>query len=127
MGLHDQLLPLRESIRDAMLIWVTAGSAASECATAQIHEYPNMKKYDYLRTPLQADIRITHREDHKVLSYFFCRTIVPRECVRSWKPNSPRPGKISICQAKIGMIESKGSWMVSCRVKRQNAFDSPKI
>ena len=41
--LHDQLLPLRESIHDAVFIWVTAGSAAWVCATAHIHEYPNMK------------------------------------------------------------------------------------
>lgn len=71
--LHDQLLPLlalRESIRDAVLIWVTAGSAAWVCATAHIHEYPNMREYEYLRTPLQAEIRNTHGQDHKVLSYF---------------------------------------------------------
>lgn len=45
--LQDQLLPLRELIRDAILIWVTADSAAWVCATAHIHEYPNMKKYEH--------------------------------------------------------------------------------
>ena len=70
MDLHDQLLLLRETIRDAMLIWITAGSAAWEYGTAHIHEYPNMKKYEYLRTTLQADNLLAHREEHKILSYF---------------------------------------------------------
>lgn len=69
-SLQEQLLPVRETVRDAMLIWITAGRAAWEYGTAHMHEYPNMKKYEYLRTSLQAENLLAHREEHKILSYF---------------------------------------------------------
>lgn len=52
-----------------VLIWI-AGVGVCDSAHTWISEH---ERYEYLR-PLQADIRLRHREDHKVLSYFVGRS-----------------------------------------------------
>lgn len=70
LNLRDQLLPLRERVRNAMAIWITAGSTAWEYGVAHIHEFANMREYEYLRTSLQANNLLGQREEHKIISYF---------------------------------------------------------
>lgn len=70
MNLREQLLLLRESIREVMVIWLTANSAAWEYGIAHVHEYPKMREYEYLRTSIQASNVLGQREESKVLSYF---------------------------------------------------------
>ena len=70
LNLRDQLLPLRETVRNAMVIWITASSTAWEYGVAHIHEFANLREYEYLRTSLQASNLLGQREEHKILSYF---------------------------------------------------------
>ncbi|MCJ1346316.1 hypothetical protein MMC31_004531 [Peltigera leucophlebia] len=70
VNLRDRLVPLRERVRDAMIIWMTASSAVWKYGAAHVHEFQSMREYEYLRTSIQAANLLGQREDNNILSYF---------------------------------------------------------
>lgn len=65
-----ELMTLRETIRGTMLIWVTTGRKAWDYGTEHIHDFPNMRRYEYVRTALRALYVVAFRAEFKLFDYF---------------------------------------------------------
>lgn len=68
--MRGELLRLRESIRFILMIWVTTSKEAWEYGEEHIHEFPDMRKYEYIRISLQVSYLIAFREEFKIFEYF---------------------------------------------------------
>ncbi|MCJ1429808.1 hypothetical protein MMC29_007723 [Sticta canariensis] len=68
--LLEELLRLRNMIRGTLMIWVTTSKKAWEYGKKHIHEFPDMRKYEYTRTALQVSYLIAFREEYKIFAYF---------------------------------------------------------
>lgn len=65
-----ELLRLRESVRCTMMIWVTASKQAWEYGVKHVHEFPDIRKYEYTRIALRVSYLIAFREEYKIFTYF---------------------------------------------------------
>ncbi|MCJ1271010.1 hypothetical protein MMC22_010909 [Lobaria immixta] len=69
-GMEVELMMLRETIRRTMLIWVTTSRKAWEYGSTHIHEFPDMRRYEHVRTALQALYVVAFRTASKLFTYF---------------------------------------------------------
>lgn len=69
-GLREELLRLRDMIRGTLMIWATTSKKAWEYGKKHIHEFPDMRKYEYTRIALQVSYLIAFREEYKIFAYF---------------------------------------------------------
>lgn len=68
--LVDELSRLRNGIRGTLMIWATTSKKAWEYGKRHIHEFPDMRKYEYTRIALQVSYLIAFREECKLFAYF---------------------------------------------------------
>lgn len=57
-------------IRGTLMIWATTSKKAWEYGKKHIHEFPDMRKYEYTRIALQVSYLIAFREEYKIFAYF---------------------------------------------------------
>lgn len=60
---------LRDHIRCTMMIWVSTGKEAWDYGKMHIHEFPDMRYYEYLRVELGALYVVWLREEATILRY----------------------------------------------------------
>ncbi len=67
--MRGRLLNQREMVRCAMMIWVTTSTETWEYGKAHIHEFSDMRKYEYMRISLRATYLLAFREEVKIMTY----------------------------------------------------------
>lgn len=68
--MRGEMLRLRETIRSTLMIWMATSNPVWEYGKEHIHEFPNMRKYEYTRISLEAAYLIAFRVEFKILTYF---------------------------------------------------------
>lgn len=66
---REKTTRLRDHIRCTMMIWISTGKDAWEYGKAHIHEFPDMRYYEYLRVELSALYVVWLREEATILRY----------------------------------------------------------
>ena len=69
-AMRVELMRLREAIGGTLLTWVNTSKEAWEYGTEHIHEFPDLRKYEYTRVALQASYLVAYREEYKLFTYF---------------------------------------------------------
>lgn len=65
-----ELLRLRDTIQCTLTIWVATSNKAWEYGKKHIHEFSDMRKYEYTRIALRVSYMIAFREEYKILTHF---------------------------------------------------------
>jgi len=66
---REKTTRLRDHVRCTMMIWVSTGKDAWEYGKTHIHEFPDMRYYEYLRVELGALYVVWLREEATILRY----------------------------------------------------------
>ncbi len=69
IDLREKTTKLRDHIRCTMMIWVSTSKDAWEYGKTHIHEFPDMRYYEYLRNSLRALYTVWLRDEAKILRY----------------------------------------------------------
>ena len=67
--LRDEVLKIRAHLRCTIMTWVRAGREAWKYGKTHIHDFPTMRRYEYLRVSLAALYIVFLREEKKILRY----------------------------------------------------------
>ena len=68
--MKPELFRLRDMIGTTLMIWAGTSKVAWEYGRDHIHEFPDMRRYEYTRTAVRAAYFVASREESKVLDYF---------------------------------------------------------
>lgn len=68
--MQEELSQLRETVRCTLMIWIATSNPVWEYGKEHIHEYPNLRKYEYTRTSLETSYLIAFRAEFKIVTYF---------------------------------------------------------
>ena len=69
VDLREQTTRLRDRIRCTMVIWVSTSKEAWEYGRTHIHDFPDMRYYEYLRVSLVALYTVWLRVEAKIFRY----------------------------------------------------------
>ena len=67
--LRERIMWLRDHIRCTMIIWMSTSKEAWEYGKTHIHDFPDMRRYEYQRISLRALYVVWLREEAKIFHY----------------------------------------------------------
>lgn len=80
--MRAEISQLQDMIRLTFMLWVATSTKAWEYGKKHIHEFSDMRKYEYTRIALRVSYMIAFREEYKIYAYFSSE-----DCPKGLKPN----------------------------------------
>ena len=67
---RDEIIRMRDHLRCTIMAWVNTGREAWEYGKTHLHDFPNMRRYEYLRVSLIALYTVFLRIETKIVRYY---------------------------------------------------------